>query len=328
MHFLPALPELSTVRFLLALTLAGLPGSVAAAQTAAPAAPASTGLRLPPDYLSRFGSTQVVASSTDGFGVRYLPLPLDRDVRFTLLKTPTSWDYGLTGQFGSLSAALGRFYNVPRAELTSAPGSGLQWSALVQGGAPHSHFTVGYATRVWDGRVRFLNNVGVAQQGGVTATYTQSEASGGYGRTYGKVNTGLYATVRVYAFPTQGKAQGSADVTAVVGVPLAAGLTLDASHFERFVVGESAIGDFGLGRAESSSVSLTYRPPPAGGFGLGAVRVRASRDWLGKSSTADADVAFRIDGVPALIGGSVGYEWYETNASANRWRLALLALPR
>ncbi|WP_230271474.1 MULTISPECIES: hypothetical protein [unclassified Deinococcus] len=323
------LPEASALRSLmLALTLGSLPGAVASAQTATPAAPPSTGFKLPSDYLNRFGSAQFVASTTDGFGVRYLPLPLDRDVRFTLLKAPTYWDYGLTAQFGSLSAALGRFYNVPKAELTSAPGSGLQWSALVQGGASHSHATVGYATQVWEGRVRFLNNVGVAQQGDVTAAYTQTEVSGGYSRAYGKVNTGLYSTVRMYAFPTQGKAQGSADVTAVIGVPLAAGLNLDASHFERFAVGQTAIGDFGFGRAQSSNASLTYRLPPAEGFGLGAVRVRATRDWLGKSATADADVAFRIDGLPALMGGSVGYEWYETNASANKWRFALVALPR
>lgn len=323
------LPEASALRSLmLALTLGSLPGAVASAQTAAPTTPPSTGFKLPPDYLNRFGSAQFVASTTDGFGVRYIPLPLQADVRFTLLRAPTYWDYGLSGQFGSLSAALGRFGNVPKAELTSAPGSGLQWSALVQGGASHSHFTVGYATRVWDGRIRFLNNVGVAQQGGVTAAYTQTEVSGGYGRAYGKVNTGLYSTVRMYAFPTQGKAQGSADVTAVIGVPLAAGLNLDASHFERFAVGQTAIGDFGFGRAQSSNASLTYRLPPAEGFGLGAVRVRASRDWLAKSATADADVAFRIDGLPALMGGSVGYEWYETNASANKWRFALVALPR
>lgn len=313
---------------MLALTLGSLPGAVASAQTAAPAAPPSTGFKLPPDYLNRFGSAQFVASTTDGFGVRYIPLPLPADVRFTLLRAPTYWDYGLSGQFGSLSAALGRFGNVPRAELTSAPGSGLQWSALVQGGTSHSHATVGYATQVWEGRVRFLNNVGVAQQGNVTAAYTQTEVSGGYSRAYGKVNTGLYSTARVYAFPTQGRAQGSADVTAVIGVPLAAGLNLDASHFERFAVGETAIGDFGFGRAQSSNASLTYRLPPAEGFGLGAVRVRAARDWLARSATADADIAFRIDGLPALMGGSVGYEWYETNASANRWRFALVALPR
>lgn len=170
------------------LTAAGL-ALTASAQTS----PAG-GVQLPADYFGRFGSTQLVASNTDGFGVRYLPLPLKADLRLTLVKAPTYTDYGLSAQLGSLYAATGVFYNVPRAELTNAPASGLQWSGVVQGGASHSHFSVGYATQVDGGKVRFLNNVGVAQQGGVTAPYTQSEVSAAYGRTFDRVNTAVYST--------------------------------------------------------------------------------------------------------------------------------------
>ena len=255
-----------------ALTAAGLALTGPASAQTAPAG----GFQLPPDYFGRFGSTQLVASSTDGFGVRYLPLPVKADVRLTLVKAPTYTDYGLSAQIGSLSAAAGVFYNVPKAELTNAPAAGLQWSGLVQGGPSHSHVSVGYATQVDGGKVRFLNNVGVAQQGAVTAPYTQSEVSAGYGRAIGGVNTGLSTTARLYAFPVQGKAQGSVDVNLALNAPLAQGLTLDANHFERFTVGEVAISDFGLGRYEASAANLTYRLPGQASFGVGAVRARAA----------------------------------------------------
>ncbi|WP_119673116.1 hypothetical protein [Deinococcus sp. RM] len=293
----------------------------------AQAAPAG-GFQLPADYFGRFGSTQLVANTTDGFGVRYLPLPLKADLRLTLVKAPTYTDYGLSAQLGSLYAAAGVFYNVPRAELTNAPASGLQWSGVVQGGASHSHFSVGYATQVDGGKVRFLNNVGVAQQGGVTAPYTQSEVSAAYGRTFDKVNTAVYSTARMYAFPVQGKAQGSLDVTLALNAPLAQGLALNASHFERFTVGEVAISDFGLARAHSTSGDLTYRLPNAPGFGLGAVRARASRDWTGRYSTVDGDVMFRVDGLPVLIGPSVGYVAFDAGAGTSYIRYGLVTLPR
>lgn len=313
----------SPARLMAALTTTGLTlTGLAGAQTA------PGGFQLPPDYFGRFGSTQLVASTTDGFGVRYLPLPLKTDVRLTLVKAPTYTDYGLSAQLGSLYAAAGVFYNVPRAELTNAPASGLQWSGVVQGGASHSHFSVGYATQVDGGKVRFLNNVGVAQQGGVTAPYTQSEVSAAYGRTFDKVNTAVYSTARMYAFPVQGKAQGSLDVTLALNAPLAQGLMLNASHFERVTVGEVAIPDFGLGRAHSTSGDLTYRLPNAPGFGLGAVRTRGSRDWTGRYSTVDGDVMFRVDGLPVLIGPSVGYVAYDAGAGTSYVRYGLVTLPR
>ncbi|ALW89899.1 hypothetical protein [Deinococcus actinosclerus] len=306
----------------LGLTLTGL----ASAQTAPPA-PAG-GFQLPPDYFGRFGSTQLVASSTDGFGVRYLPLPVKADLRLTLVKAPTYTDYGLSAQLGSLSAAAGVFYNVPKAELTNAPAAGLQWSGLVQGRGAHSHFSVGYATQVDGGKVRFLNNVGIAQQGAVTAPYTQSEVSAGYGRAIGGVNTGLSTTARLYAFPVQGKAQGSVDVNLALNAPLAQGLTLNASHFERFTVGEVAIADFNLARAHSTSGDLTYRLPGQAGFGVGAVRARAARDWTGRYSAADGDVMFRVDGLPVLIGPSIGYVAYDAGAGTSYVRYGLVTLPR
>lgn len=307
-----------------ALTAAGLALTGPASAQTAPAG----GFQLPPDYFGRFGSTQLVASSTDGFGVRYLPLPVKADVRLTLVKAPTYTDYGLSAQIGSLSAAAGVFYNVPKAELTNAPAAGLQWSGLVQGGPSHSHVSVGYATQVDGGKVRFLNNVGVAQQGAVTAPYTQSEVSAGYGRAIGGVNTGLSTTARLYAFPVQGKAQGSVDVNLALNAPLAQGLTLDANHFERFTVGEVAISDFGLGRYEASAANLTYRLPGQASFGVGAVRARAARDWTGRSSTVDGDVMFRVDGLPVLIGPSIGYVAYDAGAGTSYVRYGLVTLPR
>ncbi|WP_369409112.1 hypothetical protein [Deinococcus arboris] len=303
--------------FLAALALA----SSAAAQTSI------GGFQLPPDYLSRFGSTQAVASSTEGFGVRALPLPLKTNVRLTFVKAPTYVDYGVSAQMGSLSAAVGVFYNVPRAELTSAPAAGLQWSGVVQGKGAHSRFTLGYASQLAEGRVRVLNNVGAAQQGAVTAPYTQTEVSGAYGKVLGSVNTAVYATARMYAFPVQGKAQGSLDTTLALNARLAPGLSLDASHFERFAVGEVAIPDFGLSRYHASAASLAYRPGGAG-FGVGLVRARAGRDWTSKISTLDGDLLLRADGVPVMVGGSVGYEWHEAAPGANRWRFGLAVQPR
>ncbi|GAA5531817.1 hypothetical protein [Deinococcus aluminii] len=308
--------------------------AVAAAQT--PAAPA---LHLPANYVSRFGGTEVVAGLDGGvsFGVRYFPLPFEQDIRFLLVKHPQYWEYGLTSRINDTTFAAGVFDNglnasvgIPRLEITHDPWKGTQYSGRLQGSGYYSRFTGGYAFTTLQDRVRVLNNVGVAFQGDVVAPYTQTEVGGGYGKAFGKVNAGFGSTVRLYTFPMQKEAQGSLDVSVSASTALAPGLTVDASHFERFVVGKVAIPDLNFTRYEESNASVTYRlpvssTPPA--FTVGALRSRLTRDWTNQYTYLRNDVLFRANALPSLVGASVGYQW-SRDGKDNKWLLSLVFLPK
>lgn len=268
---------------------------------------------LPANYLSRFSSTELLASSEAGFGVRYVPLPLTQDIRISVVKAPTYWDYGVSARLNDTSLAAGVFYNVPKLEVTHDPSRGLQFRGLVQGNGATSFFTGGYAFTALGDRVRVLNNVGVGFEGdSVAAPYTQTEVGGGYGRAFGKFNASFGATARVFTFPAQRQAQGSLDFSVSANISPLRGLTLDASHFERFAVGKVTLGALNYGRYEESNASLTYRlpvgsTPPA--FTVGALRTRVNRVWTGNVTSVYADLLLRAEVIPSMFGPSVGYQW-------------------
>lgn len=283
---------------------AALSLSTAAAQT-------TGGFQLPPDYFSRFGSLQAVVSNTEGYGVRYFPLPTPLDIRLTLVKAPTYLDAAVSLRTNDTTFAVGKFYNVPTLQVTHDPYKGMQFSGILRDGGL-SDFSGGYAFTLWNDRVRVLNTAGLAFKGDLAAPYTRTEATVGYGQTFGKFNTYAYATGRYYLFPAQWLGQLSADFYAAVNVSPLPGLVLDASHFERFVTGEVIIPEFGVSRYEQSTATVTYRLPggwPSPVFGLGGVRARAVRDWTNDYTYVYGDLFFRTDSLPTMVGPSIGYRF-------------------
>lgn len=315
---------------ILALTLT----ASAAAQTGP-----LTALRLPANYSPRLGGVELVAGLDGGvsFGVRAFPLPLEQDVRLVLVRHPQYWEYGLSTRTSDTTLSAGVFDNglnasrgIPRLEVRHDPWRGVQYTGLLQGSGYHSRFTAGYAFTTLGDRVRVLNNVGVAYQGEVTAPYTQSEVGGGYERTFGKVNVGFGSTARLYTFPVQKQAQGSVDFSVRANVTPVPGLTLAASHFERFVAGKVAIPDFGLGRFQETNASVTYRLPVrdvASPLGVGAVRSRVSHYWQEDRTNLWNDVFFRVNALPSLVGAGVGYEWTR-DGKGDKWLFGLVFMPR
>ncbi|GGR53377.1 hypothetical protein GCM10008959_13720 [Deinococcus seoulensis] len=330
----------------LSLGLTTLQGSASAQGAAAAPNTATTGaartLQLPANYLVRFGSTQVVASSTDGFGVRYLPLPLEKDIRVTLLRNTfyDYWDYGLTARDGKLSGALGVFASIPKAELTYDQRDGVIGSALWQGrnysGLDyHSHLYAGYSFTTDRNRIRILNTVGIAQQEDakkveVTTPYTRTEMTTAYSAKFGVANARLNTISRLYTYPMLGGVQASVDITPGVNLTLAPGLLIDASHLSRLVMGTSVIRDFNLADLQQSTVVATYKLPvskPEPLATLGGVRGRVVRNWTGDYTYVYGDLFLRIDGLPTMLGPSVGYQW-TPGGKTNKWLFSLVSLPR
>ncbi|MEF2278659.1 hypothetical protein V3W47_10130 [Deinococcus sp. YIM 134068] len=309
--------------------------TLAAAQSASPNL--FGGLRLPANYMSRFSSTELLASNEVGFGVRYFPLPFDPDIRVSLARQPNYWEYNVSTRLNDTTLAAGVFNNgataaagIPRLEATRDPFKGTQFSGRLQGNGASSRFTGGYAFTVASDRVRVLSNVGVAFQNEVVAPYTQTEVGGGYGRSFGRLNTGFSATVRAFTFPSQRQAQGSADFFVSANISPLRGLILDASQFERFAVGSVPIGDLSYGRYEETNAAITYRlpvgsTPPA--FALGALRTRVTRDWTSKYTYLRGDVLFRVEALPTLIGPSIGYQW-SPEGTPDRWLISVSFLPK
>jgi hypothetical protein len=313
------------LRPLAGLLLAGLAAfPVAGAQTTG----APFGLKLPPGYMDRFGATAVMASSTSGFGVRYLPLPLAADLRVSLVKTPASLDYGLSGNLGTLNVAVGVFSGMPRAEMGQNLPSGVQWSGLVQGPEGLSRLTFGYALTQNEGRFRLLNAVGLAARSALSAPYSYSEVSNFAPRSFGKVNAALGTTGRLYTFPAQQEAQASFDLNLSANYSPLPGLLLEGSHLERFAAGSVPIADFGLGRYEESNFNVTYRlPGPDSALRLGAVRSRLARNWTADYTYLYGDVLLRTSALPSMFGPSLGYQWGPGGRDAH-WLISLVSLPK
>jgi hypothetical protein len=286
------------------------------------------GLKLPPNYFNRFDRMEVLASNTDGYGARFLPVPIAADLRVTLVKTPTALNYGLGTQIGNLSVSMGVFGGVPRAEMGQSLPSGFQWNGLVQGKGALSRFALGYSHPENGGRFRLLNAVGLAARSDVNAPYSYSEVSSFASRSFGKLNTAVGLTGRLYAFPLQMDAQASFDLNLSANYSPLPGLVLEASHLERGVAGSVPIGDFGLGRVQASNFAVTYRlAGPDTALRLGALRSRVARNWTGDTTSLAGDVLLRSSALPSMLGPSVGY-WWGPGGKDGHWMISLVALPK
>ncbi len=313
-------------RTLLATSLLGVLPAAGAQVT--PGGSSLFGLKLPPNYFNRFDRMEVLASNTDGYGARFLPVPVAADLRITLVKTPTAFTYGLGTQIGNLSVLVGVFGGVPRAEMNQSLSSGFQWNGLVQGKGALSRFAVGYSHAGDAGRFRLLNAVGVAAASGVDAPYSYSEVSDFAPRSFGKLNTAVGLTGRLYTFPLQMDAQASFDLNLSANYSPLPGLVLEASHLERGVAGSVPIGDFGLGRVQASNFAVTYRlAGPDTALRLGAVRSRVARNWTGDTTSVVGDVFLRTSALPSMLGPSVGY-WWGPGGKDGHWMISLVALPK
>lgn len=324
-----------------------------AATTAASAQ--SSGFQLPRDYFDRFGSTTLTVSNETGYGVQYFPLPFEPDIRLSLVREPKYWIYNVSLRRNDTTFAFGVFDNgytapsgIPKLEVTHDPYKGLQFSAVVQhldpilpvkSYDPFTKFTAGYAFTVWNDRIRILNNVGVGYKSitddttyavtqDIFAPYTESIIGGGYGQPIGdKMSVRLYATGRLYTFPLQGQYQASIDLSPGFETHPIPGLSLDLSHLERFATGSVPIGDLNLARYEESYATLSYRLPGNPEFGVGMLRSRLTKNWIGNSGNTYLrnDVLFSVKALPALVGPSVGYLW---SPNGNSWLLSLAFAPK
>ncbi len=286
------------------------------------------GLKLPPGYLNRFDRIEVLASNTGGTGVRFLPMPISTDLRLTLVKTPTALEYGIGTQIGNLGVQVGVFDGVPRAEMNQWLASGFQWNGLVQGNGALSRFALGYTHSENAGRFRLFNALGLAQQAGVSAPYSHSEVSGVAPRSFGKINTAVGMTGRLYTFPNELSAQASFDLSLSANYSPVPGMLLETSYLERQAAGSTPIPDFGLGRYRQSTLNITYRLPGAdSAFRLGAVRSRVVRNWTGKYTHVHGDVFLSSSALPSMLGPSVGYQW-GPDGKDRHWLISLVSLPK
>lgn len=321
------------------------------------AAQTTGGLRLPPNYLSRFSSTELAATNDSGYGVRYFPLPIEPDLRLSILKAKDYWEYNISTRQKDTTFAFGVFNNgytaaagIPKFEITHDPYKGVQYSGVVQhlfgilpvkSYDPYSKFTVGYAFAVWNDRIRILNNVGVgyktitddaapyAINKEIVAPFTQTEAAGGYSKPVtDKINVGIYTTARLFTFPMQGQYQASIDLSPSINVQVTPQFSVSASQLERFAVGSVPISDLNYARYQESYATLTYRLPKDSPVGM--LRSRLTKNWVGDSGNTYLrnDVLFNVPQIPVLVGPSVGYQWGGTSSAVNRWLWSLSFAPK
>lgn len=347
MHFMKSLRILNG-SVLAALTLAGLTlPALASAQT-------TGGMRLPANYLSRFSSTELAAANDSGYGVRYFPLPFEQDIRFSVVRDQKYWEYNIGTRIKDTTFTAGVFNNgytadagIPKVEITHDPDQGFQYSGMLEGNGAYSRFAGGYAFRVLDNRVRILNNAGLifqdrtvarTQPDGSTAqvpdsvgtVYTQTEVGGGYSKDLStQFRVGVNSTARLYTFPVYKQYQASVDVTPNLTFKVTPRLTIDASHLERFAKGDIPVAGVNFGRYEESYATVTYRLPA--GSTLGMLRSRLTKNWIGDGEGRGGnaylrnDVLFNVDGLPSLVGPSVGYQW---SGSTSRWLFSLAFAPK
>ena len=303
-----------------------------------PAASAQVSLKLPANYLSRFSSTELAASTDSGFGVRYFPLPFGADWRLSVVRNEKYVEYNVSTRQNDTTYAAGVYSNgytaeagIPTAQVTHDPWRGVQYGALLRGGGASSRVTAGYALTALDNRVRVLNNVGVAVQGDLTAPYTQSEAGGSVSQALTpQASVRLGASARLFTFPAQGQAQGSVDLSPGLDLNPAPGVNVSVSHFERQAVGSAPVGDLNYGDYRETSASAAYRlgaPLGSPQFGVAMLRSSLTRSWTGETTALRGDVLLRAGDLPSLLGPSIGYQWGKTPESG-RWLLSLTFAPR
>ncbi|WP_082869824.1 hypothetical protein [Deinococcus puniceus] len=324
-------------------------------------APEPFRFQFPAGYLGRLGGTEGVVdfggevTKVNAFGVRAFPLPTVQDLRVVLVKHNKYWEYNISTRIKDTTLLAGIVNNgdaaagIAKLEVTHDPFKGIQYGASIQQSQLASRdssarFNVGYASSAWQDRIRILNLVAfsldsvtttetrdeqsVAITRATATPYTFSQVNGGYGEPIGQqFNWRLDSTARLYTFPLNDKAQWSLDVTPSLEYRPVAGVTLNLSHLERFAGGEVALPSLNLVRHEESNATITYRIPGTPEFGLGALRVRGTRNWTSDYTYLRNDVLLNIKALPFLIGPSIGYQWGPAkDGSASQMLYALVVM--
>lgn len=334
-------------------------GGLAAAQEQA--APQPFLIRLmnlfPPGYADRFGGVQVLADPGSGYGVRGFPLPFRVDARATFVDHPAYLEYSMGVRYHDTSFVAGRFENpdagatlgVGHLEVTHNPGSGWQYGLLAQDQGRSSRATVGYV--LVDGPVRLLSELGYGVQGAVRTPYVHLETSGGGSLSSGPWSVGVGSAVRGYVYPQQG--QFSVDLSGSLTLRPDPHSTVTLSHFERWVLGDSALPDLAVGRynqtnldvvlspdmrlgllslrnvqyhyqrswlnaaASVNGLAATVRADPAGPL---LVDLTPHYDWVAHEAGVRADLYYRAPWLSVLVGPSVDYLW---GAGGGHWNVGL-----
>ena len=314
-YILPAFPTFR-LRALIVSAVLGLSASASAqqaptSQTSAndPSLSFSAQLMnlLPPDYLNRFGSLQVYADSTNGYGVRYFPLPFKLDARLTYISHPLYQEYGVSTRYADTTFAADKYENgdggatdgVTHLEATHNPYTGFQYGAIYQDKGRSSRLTAGYA--ITDGPLRYSGELGYAFQGKTDSPYLHLEVSGGSSKTTGPLTFGVYTTVRSYIFPQV--SQESVDLSASATIRPTDYSSVTFSDFERFVVGNSPIPDLAVSRYTRSNFDVVLRPKlSAGAFSVRSVEYHLQHSFLGTEGDVNgASATFRTDVAPAFV---------------------------
>jgi len=310
----------------------GTAGGLASAQTQPPQPPPSTSPNDPnvsftaqllnlfsAEYLGRFGGVEGFADSSNGYGVRYFPLPFKADTRLTYVSHPKYQEYALSVRYDDTTFAAGRYYNdtagategVGHLEINHNPYTGLQYQALLQDHNRVSQLSAGWAAAqgpfrvyaeagyAWQGTGNYDNVKG--PDGYQESPFVHTEVSGGKSVTDGPATYGVYGTARGYFFPKS--VQLSTDLSASVTVRPTDYSSVTVSEFERFAVGESQIGAYNFGRYSRSNVDVVATPKlSAGALSLRSAEYHFRYSFLGNETTLN-NVAFtaRADVAPAFV---------------------------
>lgn len=311
---------------------------------------------FPPDYLSRFGGLQAYADTTNGYGVRYFPLPLKADARLTYISHPLYAEYGVSVRYADTTFAAGKYDNgntatngVTHLEITHNPYTGFQYGAIYQDQGLSTRLTAGYAFT--DGPLRYYGELGYAFQGMTDSPYLHLEIAGGKSETTGPLTFGVYTTIRSYIFPKV--SQESVDLSASATLRPTDYSSFTISDFERFVAGDSPIPDLAVARYTRTNFDVVFTPKlSAGPLSLRTVEYHLQHSFLATetevntvSTTVRTDVApafvfdltphydfvaketgirtdlyYRTDALPVLLGPSFDYIF---SATANRLIVSL-----
>ncbi len=309
--------------------------------------------KVPDNYYSRFATASVLGSSESEIGIRNIPLPFEPDIRFSVVENQKYWEYNASLQQGDTNIAFGVFsngykadYGIPKFEVSHAPWKGWQGNIMTQhlaeplfaasGLDTFSKVSVGYAITSWEERIRILNNVGIGYKtivddktlkktSEIVIPYTETVASISYSYPLGnELTASVYSAARLYIYPIQQKIHANLAIQPSLEWRPAGGLTLGLSHLAIFASSPGPITDLNVDQKgyQESYATLSYRLPENNDLGLGMLRAKVTQNWITETTSIRGDMLFPFQGLPVLLGPSIGYE-FSPNGNSNRFLFGL-----
>ncbi|GHG02941.1 hypothetical protein GCM10017783_14100 [Deinococcus piscis] len=300
---------------LLALAPAAAAQSTAAPPPAETAPPAGLRFGVPTNYFGRFGGVSPILELNDKndvsrIGLGGLPLPTEHDLRFTVANRPDKdvWDYSISTRMNNTTYLIGIENDVRRAEVTHNPYTGPQFTGVLREKGL-SELSAGYAFTALEGQAYVYNKAGVAASGEKREPFTYSQVGTAYTEKVGNIDFRVAPLARLYTYPFAGKVHSNAELTVTATTAPTPQLLLEATHLERFAAGDSVISEYGLGRAQETSLYATYRLPYAGdpAFGVGAVRGSYTHNWQNDWNYYRGDLFLRSNLLPVMVGPRAEY---------------------